>query len=64
MRTKISRLTFWLPAICLLSAACGTDLTRVDDGLFTEKPCKAPGWQNLTPGQSISADVDQILRDL
>jgi hypothetical protein len=36
----------------------------IDSGLFTDNPCKAPCWQNLTPGQSTADDVNQFLKDL
>lgn len=57
-----------LSILCLLGllilSACANDALHVDDGLFTGEPCQAPCWQNLTPGQSTSADVDRFLSDL
>jgi len=36
----------------------------IDSGLFTEKPCKAPCWHNLTPGLSTADDVDHFVNTL
>ena len=35
-----------------------------DDGLLTDKPCKAPCWNGLVPGQATSQDVDLFIQGL
>jgi hypothetical protein len=58
----LSLLTSLLVVLTLVGCASLTG--GIDSGLFTEKPCKAPCWQNLTPGLSTSADVDHFLNNL
>jgi hypothetical protein len=36
----------------------------IDSGLFNKEGCKAPCWNDLTPGQSTSEDVDAFLAAL
>jgi hypothetical protein len=43
---------------------CATNTLGIDSGLFTDKPCKAPCWNGLTPGVSTAKDVDQFMQDL
>ena len=41
-----------------------TGSSQQNSGIFSEKPCKAPCWQNLTPGQSTKNDVEHIINGL
>ena len=43
---------------------CATNTLGIDFGLFTDKPCKAPCWNGLTPGVSTAKDVDQFVQGL
>jgi len=56
MKLRFQSLVF---AIFLLLLACAP--TNLDSDLFSGKPCKAPCWQNLTPGQSTEDDVNQFI---
>jgi hypothetical protein len=53
--------------VCLVSillTACTSSWEQIDAGLFIGKPCKAPCWNNLIPGQSSGNDVDQFIKSL
>ncbi len=45
-------------------SACIPNKWYLDSGLFSGQPCKAPCWNNLTPGKSTAADVDHYLNSL
>lgn len=49
-------------AIFLFLISC--EPGNLDSGLFSGKPCKAPCWQNLTPGQSTADHVDRFINNL
>lgn len=50
--------------LTLLLTACATSDSTLDEGLLSDKPCKAPCWNGLTPGQSTGKDVDQFIDNL
>lgn len=62
----MNRKFFWGIFILLLVnlSACSSNQSKIDDGLLTGKPCSAPCWNNLTPGKSTAADVDNFLKNL
>lgn len=61
----IRSLLHTLPLLVLLTlVGCFPYWGGLDNGLFSDKPCGAPCWQNLTPGQSTSLDVDRIAAEL
>ena len=52
-------------ALCtmlIIVTGCAPDTLGIDSGLFTDKPCKAPCWNSLTPGVSTAKDVDQFIQ--
>jgi hypothetical protein len=57
-------LCFLFCLISILLTACSSSGERIDVGLFTGKPCRAPCWNNLIPGQSTGSDVDQFINSL
>jgi hypothetical protein len=64
--TTIKERGLLVPLLVVLLAlgGCLPAWLGLDSGLFSDKPCKAPCWQNLTPGQSTSDDVDRFLEGL
>jgi hypothetical protein len=55
-------LTLWM--ILLPLTGCTANTVGIDSGLFTDEPCKAPCWNNLTPGVSTANDVDLFIQGL
>ncbi len=66
------RLKHQLSGLCLLvsalllscTARSTTDRWSLDTGLFTDQPCRAPCWNNLTPGQSSLQDAAAFINSL
>jgi hypothetical protein len=50
--------------VALFMTGCFPIWGGLDAGLLSGSPCKAPCWQNLTPGQSTSADVARFIGNL
>jgi len=50
--------------ISMLLTGCIGNKMGLDSGLFTGEPCKAPCWNNLTPGRSTIDDVNNFLSTL
>jgi hypothetical protein len=50
--------------ILLALAGCSPTWLGLDSGLFSGEPCKAPCWQNLTPGLSTEEAADRFVDDL
>lgn len=59
---KLPGFVFCVLFLILTSCACSG--AKLDAGLFTRKPCGPPCWNNLTPGQSLSGDVEQFIQGL
>lgn len=53
-----------LCTLSLLLASCTAGGSNLDAGLFTGRPCAAPCWNNLKPGQSASTLVDEFVNKL
>lgn len=50
--------------LIILLVSYSTSDSSMDDGLLTDKPCKAPCFNGLTPGQATALDIDQFIKGL
>jgi hypothetical protein len=66
----MKRFLYFLPYLLFALAllACNTNKAPIDlgidSGLLSEKPCKAPCWQNLIPSVSTSGNVADFINTL
>jgi len=57
-------INFVLVVLIIFLTSCSNTGSSLDEGLLTDKPCKAPCWNGLTPGKSTSQDVVQFINVL
>lgn len=55
------RIFYAFVIMIILLASCSTSDSSMDDGLLTDKPCKAPCWNGLIPGQATAQDIDEFI---
>jgi hypothetical protein len=49
---------------CVIFIAIVWEFSKIDSGLLRDTTCKAPCWNNLTPGQTTPTELDQYLSTL
>ncbi|HUI88627.1 MAG TPA: hypothetical protein VLX61_07850 [Anaerolineales bacterium] len=53
-----------LPFVFSSCPIIGAKPYNPDQGILTDKPCKVPCWNGLTPGKSTPTEVQQFMNRL
>lgn len=55
---------FAIILLLMCTCSCSSNRSNIDSGILSQSPCTIPCWQGITPGVSVTSDVEVFIKNL